>query len=97
MSEHIIPIIGIILTIVGIITAVSLRLYLSNRTKNSVSDVTTGVTANELKHINDELDHLHEYIERVEADTVANHKEYDSIQQQIAKLRERLARIEGPN
>lgn len=97
MAEHVLTVIGIIVTMGGIILAFSLRLYLSNRTKNTITDVSSGVTANELKHINDELEHLHEYIERVEADTVKNHELYDTIQLQISKLRERLARIEGPN
>lgn len=97
MAEHILTVIGIILTMIAIVAAFSLRLYLSNRTKNTVTDVTKGVTQNEIKHINDELNHLHEYIEQVEGATVKNHESYDDIQLQIASLRERLARIEGPN
>jgi len=93
---ELLPILGIILTIIGIISAISVRLYLSNRAKNTVSDIDKGVMDTEIEHFKEELSNFKKDIEVIEEEIQKNHLDYDSIQLQIADLRERLARIEGP-
>lgn len=89
------PILTIILTIIGIISAISVRLYLSNRAKNTVSDIDKGVMDTEIEHFKEEFSSFKKDIDVIEEEIQKNHLEYDSIQLQIADLRERLARIEG--
>lgn len=96
MSEHIITIFGVIISITGIITAVGLKLYLSNRTKNTITDIDKGKFDTEIEHFKEELGAFKKDVENIEEDIQKNHLDYDAIQRQIADLRERLARIEGP-
>jgi len=96
MSEHLVSIFGIIISIIGIIVAVSFKLYLSNRNKNTILDIDKGKIDTEIEHFKEELTEFKKNIENIEEDIQKNHLDYDAIQLQIADLRERLARIEGP-
>lgn len=96
MSEHIIPIFGVIVSMMGIIAGVSIKVYLNNRTKNTSTDISKGVIDTEIEHFKIELTRFKEDMDTIEEDIQKNHLDYDAIQRQISDIRERLARLEGP-
>jgi len=93
---------GVIASIVGIIVII-----LKLRTKKTDNEKFPDQPKIEIKNIYKKLDEIDHTLENMDEDIQNNHLEYDSIQQQItdirldtqkqiANLRERLARIEGP-
>jgi len=90
------PIIGILVTIVGIISAISYKFYHDSKADHTVSGFDKGKIETKMEYFKDELIHVKQLIQSIEDDVERGHLDYDSIQKQIADIRERMARVEGP-
>lgn len=94
MSEHFITIFGLFVAVVGIISGIAVKLHLNNKNENKQTHIQKGSMDTEIDHLKEKLEQFERHIEVLEEDMQNNHAEYDSVQKQIADIRERLARVE---
>lgn len=95
MTEHI-PIIGMLVAILGIVSAISYKFYRDSTKDHTVSGYDKGKVETSIEYLKDGLIHVEQLIQNIEDDVEKGHLDYDSFQKQIADIRERLARVEGP-
>jgi len=90
------PVIGLFITILGILSALSYKFYRDSKKDNQTSGFDQGKTETTIKHLKEELEQVNKVIQNIENDIEKGHMDNDSTQKQIADIRERLARMEGP-
>ncbi len=91
-----IPTIGVLLSIIGIISAISYKFYRESKKENTESGYDKGTIETKMVYFKDELTNVKQLIQNIEEDVEQGHMDYDSVQKQIADIRERMARVEGP-
>jgi len=91
-----IPTIGLLISIIGIISAISYKFYRDSKKENTKSGYDKGTIETKMTYFKDELTNVKQLIQNIEDDVEQGHINYDSVQKQIADIRERLARVEGP-
>jgi len=94
--ENTAPVIGLLISIVGIISAISYKFYRDSTKDHRTSGFDKGKLETTIEFIKGELKQLYKVIQNIEEDIEEGHIDYDSIQKQIADIRERMARMEGP-
>jgi len=94
MPQHFIPIFGLFVAIIGIISGIAVKLHLNNKNENKQTHIEKGSMDTEIDHLKEKLNQFEKHMEVLEEDMQNNHLEYDSVQKQIADIRERLARVE---
>jgi len=94
MSEHFIPIFGLFVAVIGIISGIAVKLHLNNTNENKQTHIETGSRDTEIDHLKEKLEELKKYMEAIEEDSQKNHMNYDSAQIQIFQMSERIARVE---
>jgi len=95
MDESI-PVIGILTSIVGIISAISYKFYRDSKKDHTVSGFDKGKLETTIEFLKGELKQVNKLTQQIEDDIEKGHMDYDSVQKQIADIRERIARMEGP-
>lgn len=94
--ENSTPLIGLLISILGIVSVLSYKFYRDSKKDNTSSGFDKGKLEATTQYLKDELSELNKVIKNIEDDIEKGHMDYDSIQKQIADIRERVARIEGP-
>jgi len=95
MAE-ILSILGLLIAVGGIVTGVSYKFYRDSKKDNSIYGFDKGKAEATDDFIIIELKHVQKQIQDMRDDIEHGHMDYDSMQKQIADIRERLARWEGP-
>jgi len=96
MIDESIPVIGLLTSIVGIISAISYKFYRDSKKDHTISAFDKGKLETTVEFLKGELKQLHKLIQNIENDMEKGHMDYDSVQKQISDIRERIARMEGP-
>lgn len=94
--EEQIPVIGILISILGIISAISYKFYRDSKKDHTISGFNKGKFETTIEFLKEEIKHVNKLIYDIENDIEKGQLDYDSIQKQIADIRERIARMEGP-
>jgi len=89
-------VIGLLISIVGVISAISYKFYRDSKKDNTSSGFDKGKLETTVGFLKEELKQVNKVIYNIENDIEKGHMDYDSIQKQIADIRERIARMEGP-
>jgi len=90
------PLIGLLISIMGVISIISYKFYRDSKKDYTMSGFDKGKIETSMTYFKDELVHVKQLIQDIVNDVEKGHIDYDSIQKQIADIRERLARVEGP-
>ena len=89
--------IAVMVGILGVIIGITYKFYRDSKKDNTNTGFSKGKIESTINYIKEELTQITHQIQNIEGDIEKGHVDYDSIQKQIASIRERLARIEGPN
>jgi len=95
MTEYL-PIIGLLISIVGIVSAISYKFYRDTRKDNSKSGFDKGKLETIIEFLKENIKDVENSMKNFQDDIEKGHMDYDSMQKQIGDIRERLARMEGP-
>jgi len=95
-EPNVLPITGLIISVLSILSALSYKFYRDSKKDNTKKGFDQGKTSTIIQHLKEELEQVNHVIENIENDVEKGHMDYDSIQKQITDIRERLARLEGP-
>jgi len=96
VTEEFTPIMGLLISIVGIVSAISYKFYRDSKKDNNTLGFDRGKLETTVKFLKDELTKLNILILHIEEDVEKSHMDYDTIQKQMTDIRERIARMEGP-
>lgn len=100
------PILGLIVGVSGIVIGILYKFYRDSKKDNINSGFNKGKIDTTIELLKEEIHYTHKKLQDIEEDIEKGHMDYDSIQKQIANIRERLqkqiadirerlARIEG--
>jgi len=96
MIDESIPVIGLLASIVGIISAISYKFYRDSKKDHTISGFDKGIIETKMTYFKDELGNIKQLIQNIQDDVEYGRINFDSTQKQIADIRERIARMEGP-
>jgi len=90
------PVLGLLISVIGIISAISYKFYRDTRKDHNILGFDKGKLETTVKFLKEELVQLNTLIVNIKDDIEKSHMDYDTIQNQMTDIRERIARMEGP-
>ncbi len=95
MSEFLLPVIALFVTVIGIISAIAAKFYLASKKENKTENFDKGKIDTQMSHFKEKFDELHKKLDNFEEDIQQGRLEHDSIQKQFADIRDRVGKLEG--
>jgi len=94
--ENSTPLIGLLVSILGIVSALSYKFYRDSKKDNTSSGFDKGKLETNIKYLQSEVIELHDILKDMQNDIEKGHLDNDSTLKRMADMGERLARLEGP-
>ncbi len=94
MTEHFATI-AILVTIIGIVVAVAVKLWLSSKKEIKSEGFDKGKLNSDIYHFKEKFSDLNKKLDNFEEDIQQGRIEHDSIQKQFADIRDRVGKLEG--
>jgi len=94
MTEHFATI-AILVTIIGIVVAVAVKLWLSSKKEIKSDGFDKGKLESDIEHFKEKFNDLNLKLNNFEEDIQQGRIEHDSIQKQFADIRDRVGKLEG--
>jgi len=92
---ELLSIIAVLVTIIGIVVAVALKVWLSSKKEIKSEGFDKGKLESDIEHFKEKFNDLNVKLNNFEEDIQQGRIEHDSIQKQFADIRDRVGKLEG--